>query len=720
MREMKGRVFALAALAALLVAGEAPGEPSAKSGFKTTGVTLYDCGLAQLEKQTTVNGARRLSIGVTLAHLDDLLASLVVATDGTVRVTGVNYPSVRNLGQAIEASGMANAMSTDGTALTMPADVPGYLEALVGMSVVVDRRKGRTIRGTVLACADDREPDMEPVGATAEGTTAGPIPRRRALVLVSPGGAVSWIPVDEIDTVAPVSAREAAAVSDFATQLGKSNGFTETEVELVTSGGSKGRLAASFIRQIPLWRTVYKVTARKDKVTMEAWAVVHNDTTEDWEGVEMTLVSGLPKSYVLSVASPRYQHRETLILEGEGAMMPQLGSRTADSLLYDFAGLIIGESYGSGGLGMMGYGVGGGGSGSGYGRGAAGYSQGAIASEASSSILDVGEPAAAEQAQPQVEGEISTYRALNKVSVPARTSSLVPLIRRDLEGGAFTLLEQGSSPATCVRVKNDTGLVLQGGISSFYVGGRFRGQAQLFRTEPGDIGVWCFGEDPDVSFDRTEKVVHTHEALEWRGGQLWSHNVKRTTFDYTVENMAGQDRRIALDVRHIENGRIVTPEAVVDADLDNRKLHLFEVAARSEIEKRVVIEEGVMTPVGADAASLEDMTGWKGLPREQTDVLRSAVSALERKAELEEALAEEGKEKGRDEARAASLKETLEAVPATRGRSRMVEKILRELMEVQERIAKRDRSIETLTNRIALAQAAAAELLEGLKPAVPR
>jgi hypothetical protein len=601
----------------------------------------------------------------------------------------------------------------------MPADVPGYLEALVGMSVVVDRRKGQKVRGTVLACADDREPDLEPGGAAAAGTAAALLPRRRALVLVSPGGAVSWIPVDEIATVAPVSAREAAAVSDFATQLGKSNGFTETAVELETAGGSKGRLAASFIRQIPLWRTVYKVTARKDKVTMEAWAVVHNDTTEDWEEVEMTLVSGLPKSYVLSVASPRYQHRETLVLEGEGDMMPQLGSRTADSLLYDFAGLIVGESYGYGGIGMVGSGSGGGG-GSAYGVAGSGYSYGASYSEASSSLLDVGEPAAQEQAEPKVEGEISTYRALNRVSVPARTSSLVPLIRRDLEGGAFTLLEYGSSPATCVRVKNDTGLVLQGGISSFYVGGRFRGQAQLFRTEPGDIGVWCFGEDPDVSFHRVEKVVHTHEALEWRGGQLWSHNVKRTTFDYTVENMAGQDRKIALDVRHIENGRIVTPEAVVDADLDNRKLHLFEVAARSETEKRIVIEEGVMTPVGTDAASLEDMTGWKGLPREQTDVLRSALSALEGKTELETALVEEGKEKGRDEARAASLKETLEAVPATKGRSRMVEKILKELMEVQERIAKRDRSMEALAGRIALAQEAATELLEGLAPAAPR
>ena len=125
-----GHVFiAMAAAAALAGGGAAGAKP--KADFRTTHVTLYDCGLAQLEEQTDVSGAQRLRIPVTLAHLDDLLASLVVATDGGVRVTGVNYPSVRNLGQAIEASGVANALS-EGGGVTMPTDVAGYLEALVG------------------------------------------------------------------------------------------------------------------------------------------------------------------------------------------------------------------------------------------------------------------------------------------------------------------------------------------------------------------------------------------------------------------------------------------------------------------------------------------------------------------------------------------------------------------------------------------------------------
>jgi hypothetical protein len=712
MRQPIASAVLLAAIAVLLALPAAAARP-AKSDFKTTHVTLYDCGLAQLEKQTDVSGAQRLGIAVTLAHLDDLLASLVVATDGNVRVTGVNYPSVRNLGQAIEASGMANALSADGGSLSLPADVPGYLEALVGMSVAIDRRDGGAARGTVLACVDDRRAEAPAVAPAPDGSARPAVPPDRVLVLVSPGGAIRWIPADEIAAITPISTREAAAVSDFATQLGKSNGFAETEVVLETAKGSQGRLAASYIRQIPLWRTAYKVTAGDGGVAMEAWAVVHNDTTESWKDVEMTLISGLPKSYVLSVASPRYRQRETLVPEGEGDLMPQLGSRTADSILYDFLRPAMGEAFGYGGMSAVGMGAGGG---SAYGRAGSAVSYSAAA-EGSSSLIQVGAPAAQEQAEAAVEGEISTYRALNAVTIPARTSSLVPLIRREMTGGAFTLLEYGAAPSTCVRVKNETGLVLQDGVASFYIGGRFRGQAEIPRTEPDDVGIWCFGEDPDVTFSRTEEVAQTHEALEWRSGALWSHNLKRTTLDYAVDNRAGQARSIALDIRHIANGRIVTPEVVVDADLDSRKLHLFEVPARGAIDKRVVIEEGVMTPVGLGRDELVEMSRQTTLPAKQREALAKVVELMDRQAELATSIAALEKAKAKADAEAEQQRENLRAVPEMRGRSRMVEKLLGELVDAQGRAAQRGDAIEKARARTQELADASAELLAGLHPA---
>ncbi len=684
-----------------------------KQPLKTTHVTLYDCGLAQLERQTEVRGARKIEIGVSLAHLDDLLASLVLATDDKVRVKGVNYQGVRNLGQAVAASGLANALSPDGDGLAMPSKLRGYIEALVGTSVLVTERGGRASRGTVLACVDRAKTGQEEVIDKSNGTTVVAAPEQ-TLVLVTPDGTLAWISLDHIVRISPTSKREATAISNFATQLGKANGFTETSIMLETTADSRGKLAASYIRQIPLWRMQYRMTAHEDHVWLEAWAVVHNDTTETWDDVEMTLLSGLPKSYVLSMASPRYAEREGLQLEGEGNLMPQLGAHTADSLLYDFE---VGTSFGYGGLGLRGTGRGGGGSGEGaIGLGSLGYVGG---DEASSSLLRVGGTAVEEQMEAQVEGEISTYTALNKVTIPAGTSSMVPVMRRKLNGRAFTLLRDDEKPSTCVRIDNETGLVLQGGLASFYMNGRFRGQTEIERTEPGDTRILCFGEDPDVSVSQDINVKKAYESLEWRHDSLWVHNLKRTTVDHTVENSAGQSRWIAIDVRHITNGRVVSPGGLIPGEDDNQKLFLFDIPARSEHVQRIVVEEGVMNIVETQKDSLEKMSRNKTLPGKQRTVLEKVLQAYEEAEKLGRLAKRASKNKKRTENIVARLRETMKSVPQMSGNVRKVDKkvneILGRIMDLETRIEQLQSHVEALKLNAENKQKSTKKMLKKLK-----
>lgn len=670
---------------------ESAAAPRKARALETTHVTLYDCGLAQHERQTRVNGAEKLEIQVALAHLDDLLATLVLATDGGVKVREVRYPSVQNLGQAIAASGLGKALyeSEEGTA---PADLVGYVRALQGTLVEIGTARGRARTGTVIDCVQrDQEGEGVPAG---EGEGAPPRPAPFFVLLADPAGAISWILLDEVTRIAPVSPREARAMGSLAGQLGRATGFTGTAVVLETAAGSRGRLAASYVRQAPLWRTVYKISARKDGVDLEAWALVHNDTDEDWNAVEMTLISGLPSSYVVSLASPRYREREVRALGDEGAMMPQLGAETADSLMYDF------ELPGRGGFGMSGGGSGGGGYGYGSGRGmgsARGVVVGAggIGGERASSLLQVGQSAAGEEMAAAVEGEISTYRVLAPVSIPAGSSALVPVLRRELEGQAFTLLRQGSEPETCVRARNDSGLVLQSGLASFYIHGRFRGQVELGRTEPGEISLWCHGGDPDVRFTVRPEVRHAPSAVEWLQGELVVHSLKKTRLTFDVENLAGQARSIALEARHIANGKVVEP-AVIPGDAPGTWLHLFELAGAGQREVMVRLEEGVMQPVPIEREALLAQAEKKDLPAKQRGTLKRAADLLERaaKARAEAAEAEIAQERlGR---RLERQRQNLGAVPAGSRRSRQVDKVVADLLEAERTIRDGERKLDAL------------------------
>ena len=273
------------------------------------------------------------------------------------------------------------------------------------------------------------------------------------------------------------------------------------------------------------------------------------------------------------------------------------------------------------------------------------------------------------------------------MTIPAGTSAAVPMLRRALPGEVFTLLEDGRPAATCARVENGTGLVLQAGMASFYVDGRFRGEAALARTQPEEIGVWCFGEDPDVSFGVSSQEEMAPELIEWRGGALFAHGRKRTELSYDVDNAAGQPRLVALDVRHLDNGRITTAGRIVEGDTDGRSLFLVEASERTTGVHTVSIEEGVRQEVPLEIASLAELEEAAAIPAEQRRAVEDARAFLVKERQLEVEASRYEVEAQAADKRVAELKATLAAVPPIRGKLREVDKILAEIGAVQKKAA---------------------------------
>ena len=699
---MKRRLGQIGALS-LLLAGLAPAcastAPQSKP-FEVARVTLYDCGLAQMEREAEVEGEEHLEIRLQLAHLDDLLATLVVAARGDVRVTGVRYPSVFTLGQARAASSFANASGDDEAGDEKAAsELCGYVLAMVGTEVEVARRGGPTLSGTVIDCA------LGPVDVDDEGGDKSPTEH---LLLVSSGGAMAWVPLDDIQSVDPLSEREGEAIHTYARHLGRAPGLGETAVRIQTAPGSAGRLAAGYIQQAPVWRMTYKIRVEEEAVSLEAWGLVHNDTDENWDRIDLSLVSGLPESYVMSVASPRYAERGGIYVDGETDMFPQLGAATPDSLLYEES--VVRYSYGGGGygvaMGSAGHAVLGSKSmRSSHSVGGSGMVMAGVSAGASM-LVRVEDTAVEETAEPKVEKEISTYRALEPVTIPPRASSMVPLLKRRLPGEAFTMVS-GGGQRSCVRVKNKTGLVLQYGIGSFYINGRFRGQSELDRTEPGDIRVLCFGEDPDVDASARVDVIQDLKAVEFRHGSLYRHALSTTTTTHTLGNRSGQERQLALPVVYPRNGRIVSPAGSLPGEGQERYV-LVHVPARDEVQQKVVVEAGIQVQV---LPGIPQLTALIKEASKQPEAVVSVLQAALKKARQQEAFSEESAlhyqamQKVRESLE--RKRESVRTIPAgaltTKAGNRLLEEMLQsekkleKMLEVQ---AANDRRFEAMGKEI--------------------
>jgi hypothetical protein len=577
-------IFFLFIVISFLVSGSVV---AATKELKTEVITLYDIGMMQVEKHASVKGDKEIKLKVSIANMDDLLTSLMVFTEKNVKVKGVNYPTVQNLGQALASGSIGQSMSGDGEEPAFPGDLNSTIQTMIGTDVIVKLQKSKPVRGTIMGVVDDK---IEEIDDYDESDIKVQRTNEKKLILVQPNGSLIFIELKDVKGIEFVSKRESRSLKNLAGELAKSNGFRESEITFKIKPGGKGKLAATYMQQVPKWRTWYRLNEQNGELWLEGWAQVHNDTSEDWVDVDMTLVSGLPYSYLISAATPRYGQRESMELENEGAMMPQLGALTADRLLYDYSP----GTMGYGGLGLSGYGRGAGGLSGRRGRSPSFSSGAAYAGYQSSSLVSVENSAIEQLTEAAVEEEISTYKVLSKVNIKAGTSAMVPVIKKKIDGKIFSLISTESNKVNrCVYLENQTGLVLQYGLMSIYSNGNFKGQSELTRTEPNDSTLLCYAEDMDVDYEVKSKVVkRSVKQLEWFNETLFTHSIVKTTFTYTLNNRAGQERQLGLTVSFLKNGRVLDSEGFKVLGKDNQlKIKFLPVALRASKTFEVTIEE---------------------------------------------------------------------------------------------------------------------------------
>lgn len=83
-----------------------------------------------------------------------------------------------------------------------------------------------------------------------------------------------------------------------------------TELE-VSVGDAQQDVRVSYAVPTPSWSAVYRVVLPEegDEALLQAWAVVHNASGEDWEDVDLTLATGSPFTYAVDLRTPRFVAR---------------------------------------------------------------------------------------------------------------------------------------------------------------------------------------------------------------------------------------------------------------------------------------------------------------------------------------------------------------------------------------------------------------------------
>ena len=108
-------------------------------------------------------------------------------------------------------------------------------------------------------------------------------------------------------------------------QKHQKNGKTVT---ITPTGKGPQELLVSYIMEAPVWKATYRIVIpdsdKGKKPFLQGWAIVDNVSGEDWENVRLSLVSGLPVSFIQELYAPRFKKRPELEVDDDDALAPSV------------------------------------------------------------------------------------------------------------------------------------------------------------------------------------------------------------------------------------------------------------------------------------------------------------------------------------------------------------------------------------------------------------
>ena len=605
--------------ACLLILGASSAAGQERRSLPLKRVRLYETGVGYFERSGTL-GRVAAELPVPAGHLDDALKTLVVLTqDPNAAVTGLEFGSSVSRGMARRMAGLP----VDDT----PLKLHSLLRALRGAGVVVNT-KNAPLTGRLVELVEEDESDLErcvnvPGAKDGRERAECVMKKQAALVLLGSDGEIRRLSIDEVVSVRPTDKSFATRLGITLDALGDQSARLKKALRVHATNASS--ISLGYVAEAPVWRTTYRLVLEegKGRGSLQGFALLHNDTDEDWKGVQVELVNGKPDSFLFPLAAPRYARRELVVPEDELSTVPQLMDTTADRLWGDE----VGDSFGAGGLGLRGIGKGGGGHGQGFGMG-----HGRLGgSAAASTALSVGNLAGIAAAEGLEGGALFRYKLPSLIDLSANASALVPFVNNHVRVKRIAAFSDVDSPArSAVFLIHEGNQTLPEGTIAIFADGGFAGEATLDRMKSKQSTIVEFGLELDVELTeidtRAEKEI---KLLEFAERRLRVHYVKHSTQKLEIENKSSSGRDIFVKLTLSNNAKVTGADELAYDSIAGSALAVFRVGARERKVRLLRADEGLFDSYDFNRLSARALAGLiagKSLPPVQKAILNGGMA----------------------------------------------------------------------------------------------
>jgi len=478
-------------------------------------VVLFKHGVGYFQRTGTVEGDEVIELGFKADQMNDVLKSLTTLDFSGGTFTALSYDSEEPLECRLAELNMN---------IPEKGAISAFLDRVKGARVSVPLGQ-KTVEGTVMG--------IEEVQQIHDGLKV----IEPHLAVLAEDGDLVRIPLLEAETVRflDVSIRR-----DLETLLGILFSSLRKDLKrltIQTCGEGEREVSLSYVVEAPVWKTSYRIMlagGEGEKPLLQGWALVDNTTEDDWKGVSLSLVSGLPISFIHDLYTPRHRRRPVVAVEEEAvvappvveaAMAPEAPCPDQDYEMEDYLDEVGAEQP------MMAK---------------------ASAPSPRPSMRRAARESVEVQTRTQEAGDLFAYEITRPVDVGRSHSALVPIVQTevDLERvGLYNPEIREKNPMTAFRIKNTTGLVLEGGPVTVFEGDDYVGEAMLdtLRKEEERITPYSVELGIKVLVDR-EHQQEDFTQISKSGSYIYKHfrRVLITTYKFS----SSLDKAVDLFVDH--------------------------------------------------------------------------------------------------------------------------------------------------------------------------
>lgn len=503
----------------------AAAESSPVSTLPIRRVILYSNGVAYIERRGFVTGDAEINLAFKQSQVDDVLKSMIVLDLGQGRIGAVSYnSSMPASARTAEIPFSVDARSEDG------GGIAEILSQMQGEQVSVTSSKGAA-SGAILTI-ETRKSAKE---------TEKSLSSSYFLVIASDAGEIINFDLADVKSVKLLDQGPRSDLTEFSGATASTRRRDAKTISVTSHGSGQREMVVSYTVSAPIWKTTYRVVLDSEgQPFFQGWAIVDNVSEEDWNDVQLSLVSGSPVSFIQNLQKPLFRYRPIIPIPDDLNLDPQI---------YDAE-----ERFGYGSGNGSGTGSG---SGSGYGSGQGISAAVEITSdfkvETSISNALVSQQSGVQTAATGSElGDLFEYKIDNPVTVLRNRSALIPIVQTRMEGERVSIYNESvrkDRPMGGMMLENTTPLTFEGGSMTVLDRDAYAGESLMERLKPKERRLISFALDlgTRVSSESNDDVQPV-QLIKVVDGVFQAHYFRHEEKYYNVTNQT--DRKKIVYIEH--------------------------------------------------------------------------------------------------------------------------------------------------------------------------